>query len=256
MKFCDKIKLILHEFRYDKAEWILSVMLQCVIFVSVLFLWTVSLGLDEICTDYLKPVYEDGYTFAISGFAEEDLPKLEQMGFYDADISEDGEVRMATTDTLDGIWIYKLKAAFEGRDIVNEEIEETLAVMLFCQIILGAVGIIMLIIMVNNLTNSYAMKMLSRKTYINMLSQLGCYQNVIESIYYIFFVIRNIVALIMAFAINAASIAWLNRYISENMKIKASFAQFDMWLVAGMVLSSVFLMWISLRKEWRQMNEN
>lgn len=255
MKFCDKFKLMLHEYRYEKLEWIISVLLQCLIFTSVLFLFTVAIGIDDICGIYMKPLYEDGYEFALVGYTKADMPKLEQMGFRDITFSQNGESIDGVRDNLTGIWIYKLQAAFDGKDIWNEGLEEILGVMLFCQVILGAIGVAMLIIMLNNLSNSFAMKLMRRQRYIQMMEQLGCSKKICQSIYYGFFGIRNVVALLISVIINSGLVSLLNKYMKEQMYIPASFQVFDWGMMFAIFVVSMSLMWLSFRKQWRQMNE-
>ena len=255
MKISDTFRLILNEYKYEKKEWILSLGLQWLIFTSVFFLFTVSGGIDEVCSVYMKPLYENGYDFFLEGYSQQDVPELTKMGFYDISFSDQGETGYAVTDNLDKIWIYKFKATFSGKDIWNKDLDETLGIMFFCQIMLGAIGIVMLIIMINNLSNSYTMKLIRRKNYIKMLRQLGCTKKSCKQIYYGFFCMRSIIALTMAVGINSCIIRLLNRYVKESMHIAASFSEFDVrtLLVTGIV--SLWGMWISFQKQLRKTDE-
>ena len=256
MKFWDKIRLILHEYRYEKLEWMISVGLQWLIFTSVLFLFTVAFSVDEICGEYMKTIYPEGYDFFLTGYGEQDISKLEEMGFCDISFSSVGDSGYARRDDLDGIWRHKLQAAFSGKDIWNEGLDEILCAMLFCQITFFAIGVVMLMVMLNNLSNSFTMKLMRRKHYIRMLRQLGCSRRVCQEIYYIFFALRNVLALILATGMNAFLVTMLNRYMAETMYIYASFDRVSWLMVLTLGGISMFVMWISFRRQWRQMDES
>lgn len=255
MKFWDSLKLIVHEYRYEKLEWILSVALQWLIFTSVFFLLTIAFDLDEVCGNYMGTLYPNGYDFMLEGYGKEDIPELEKMGFYDISFSDVGESGYGVTDDLNGIWALKWKANLSGKDIWNEGLDEILSVLFFCQLSFGAIGLVMFIIMLNNLSNSFAMKLMRRKRYIRMLGQLGCRKEVCQRIYYGFFSIRNVLALILAVSTNACLIHLLNGYMMKYMYISASFQSFYLVLVLGVLFVSMCLMWITFQKQWRRMNE-
>lgn len=255
MKFWDKLKLILHEYRYEKTEWLLSVMLHWLIFTSVLFLLTLALSMDEICGEYMKPMYPEGYDFILTGYCEEEIAQLKEMGFYDITFSSEGDSCYAMRDDLHGIWMHKLEAALLGKDIWNESLDEILSVMFFCQLTFGAIGVVMFIVMMNHLSNSFTMKLMRRKNYIRMLRQLGCPCKVCQEIYYEFFVIRNVLALILAIGTNGYLIHRLNEYMQERMYIMSAFPKIHWMLVLVIWLISMFMMWISFQKQWRQMDE-
>lgn len=255
MKLRDSLKLILHEYRYEKIEWIVSIILQWLIFTSVFFLLTVSFDLDSVFGGYLKTLYPDGYDFMIEGYSQSDIPALEEKGFYDITIPEDSDSGYAVTNNLDGIWFQKIEATLSGKDIWNADLDETLSVMLFGQVILGAIGFVMLITMMNNLSNSFTMKLMRRKRYINMLQQLGMSKTVCKSIYYGFFSIRNVVALVASIFTNVVLIKLLNNYMYESMYITSTFKYFNWILVISVWVISMLLMWLSFTKQWRRLNE-
>lgn len=257
MKFRDILKLIRHEYRYEKSEWILSAVLQILIYVSVFFLLTVACDIDEVCGEYVRPLYPDGYEFMLKGYNAEDIAELERKGFYEITISDySGDGGYGVRDSLNGIWLYKFQAVASGKDIWNDELDEILSVIFFCQITFAAIGAVMLAIMLNNLSNSFAMKLMRRKRYIQMLEQLGCAETICRRIYYGFFCIRGVPALVLAAGINMYLIRLLNRYMAESMYISASFAPFHWVLAFGIGVISVCLMRISFWKQWRQADEN
>ena len=255
MKFCDVFKLVSHEYKYEKLEWIASVILQMFIYTSVLFLLTIAGNIDGICGKYLAPIYEDGYNFRLVGYTEADISTLEEMGFRDITFSNSTNEGTAYIDELDGIWFYKIKAVIEGKDIWNADLDETLGVVFFCQVIVGSLGIVMLVIMLNNISNAIAMKLIRRKNYIQMLGQLGCARKISQRIFYLVFVIRNVCALIVAILLNSYLIKVVNTYMIEEMYIPVGFERFNGLLVGGSLLISVGIMRISFIKQWRQCNE-
>lgn len=255
MKFCDILKLVRHEYRYEKPEWVLSLILQGLIFISVFFLLTIACDMDRIGSEYISPLYPDGYAFFLRGYGEQDIPELEKMGFHDIEFSSEGSQGYGVTDELNGVWLCKLRAALSGKDIWNTELEEILSVIFFGQITFGAIGIVMLIIMLNNLSNSFVMKLMGRKNYIHMLKQLGCADAICRRIYYGFFSVRTVLALIFAVGANMFLIHLLNGFMAEKMYIPASFPLFQWTLVAFIGLSCMCLMWISFWKQWRRIDE-
>lgn len=256
MKLCDKFKLITYECKYEKSEWILSVILQYLIFTSVLFLFTIACDIDKICGEYIKPMYLEGYDFVLKGFNEQDIEKLHEMGFREISFSDEDSLGYAVLDDLDGIWIYKLQAAFSNKDIWNEDLDEMLSMIFFCQIIFGSLGIVLLIIMMNNLSNSFGMKLIRRKKYICMLRQLGCSVSVCRRIFFCFFLIRNILSLSVAIITNSYLISALNKYMGKNMYISSSFKQYDIYMICFVTVISIFIVLISFTKQWRQCSEN
>lgn len=256
MKFYDIFKLVVHEYRYEKLEWIFSTFLQIFIYTSVLFLLTIAGDIDGICGKYLRPMYEDGYDFNLVGYTKSDVSELEDMGFHDISFSNVDNSGYAIIDELDGIWLYKIKAAIDGKDIWNSVLDETLGVVFFCQIIVGSLGVVMLVIMLNNISNAIAMKLIRRKQYIKMLGQLGCSKKICQRIFFLVFIIRNICALLISIVVNRYLIQMINKYMSEKMYIQTGFVQQN-WVLIGMTFFvSVCVMRISFRKQWRQCNEN
>ena len=255
MRLLDKLKLIFRECKYEKSELVLSVIQQILTFVAVCFMFTIFLGIDNVCGKYMLPLYDEGYSFSLEGFTQDDIETLEDKGFYNFLVNNEGEVIEAYINDINGIWIYKLQAVFESKDIWNEALEEILGVMLFCQIITGAIGIALFIIMLNNLSNSFAMKLIERKKYISMLYQLGCSKRDCKGIYYGFFVMRNVLALVVASAVNCGLIIAVNNYILDKIKLSDAFSIINPWMIMGILILSLIFMWISFEKQWRKVDE-
>lgn len=234
----------------------ISFVLQSLIFISVLFLTTVTGDLDRICGEYIQPLYPNGYGFQLMGYQAEDIPELERMGFYNINFSNLETQGYAVTDSLENIWLCKLRAVWSGKDIWNSELDEVLSVIFFAQMIFGGIGVILLVIMMNNLSNSFAMRLMRRRPYIRMLEQLGCTQAVCRKIWYGFLGMRSIFALLCAVCVNSVLIGLLNEYMAKRMYIKSIFAPFSGGLSVGILVICAVLMWLSFRKQWRQMDES
>lgn len=128
MRFWDMLKLVGYEYRYEKKEWILSLILQCLAFIGVFFLFAIAGDIDRVCGEYLSPLYPDGYAFNLTGYDESDICELEGMGFHDITFSGVSGQGGAVTDSLSGIWSRKLYAVFTGKDIWNNAIDEILSI--------------------------------------------------------------------------------------------------------------------------------
>lgn len=255
MRFWDMLKLVGYEYRYEKKEWILSLILQCLAFIGVFFLFAIAGDIDRVCGEYLSPLYPDGYAFNLTGYDESDICELEGMGFHDITFSGVSGQGGAVTDSLSGIWSRKLYAFFTGKDIWNNAIDEILSIIFFCQITLGTIGAALFLTMINNLANSVAMKLMRRQRYIKMLGQLGCSRAACQEIYYIFVAVRSTGAFLMAIGFNAILIDMINGYLEKNMYIQADIAVFHWTQATGIWILSMFLIGVSLRRQWRRNNE-
>lgn len=251
MKFWGMLKLVGHEYRYEMKEWILSLVLQCLAFVGVFFLFSVAGDIDRVCGEYMSPLYPDGYAFHLIGYSETNVYELEKIGFYNITFSNTNNQGYAVIDSLRGIWRHKLWAVLEGNDIWNQEVDEVLCIIFFCQITLGIIGIALFLIMLNNLANSVAMKLMRRQRYIKMLGQLGCSRIVCQGIYYIFIITRSTAAFLMAVCLSKVFIDLLNGYLQQNMFIRVGIAPLHWVQVTGIWILSMFLIWVCFQRQWR-----
>lgn len=256
MRYQDVIKIILHEYKYEKAEWLVSVVLQWLIFTCVFFLLTISYDMEGVFSKYLKPMYPDGYSFFLDGYDESEIPLLEEMGFYDITFSDEGGYGSAVTDKLDGIWVYKFKAVFSGKDIWDEGLDEILSFIFFSRFTFSAICLFMIIIMLNNLSNSFAMKIIRRKKYIQMLGQLGCANKTRKKIFFWLFGSRSILTLVMSLFTNINLIYWVNKYMTKRMLLQVEFKGLPILVISTIGFIIILLMWFSFGKQWRLIDEN
>ena len=255
MKLWDMLKLVGHEYRYETKEWILSLILQCLAFVGVFFLLSVAGDIDRVCGEYMSPLYPDGYAFHLIGYSETDIYELEKMGFYNITFSNTNDQGYAVIDSLRGIWRHKMWAVLGGKDIWNQEIDEVLSIIFFCQITLAIIGVALFLLMLNNLANSVAMKLMRRQRYIKMLGQLGCSQAVCKGIYYVFIIARSTAAFLVSVCFMEVLICLLNGYLRQNMFIQAGIAPLHWMQIAGVWILSMFLIWVCFQRQWGRCDE-
>lgn len=254
MRPCDTLRLVKNEFRYGKMEWIVSVILQILILSCAFFVFSLVTDMDRLGDAYLHKLYPDGYEFSLQGYTEADRSSLESMGFYDLSLGEEGGI--GTTDQIRGIWISKIKAVMDGKDIWNQEVDEFLVVIGLFQVIFGIVAVLLIFVMLNNLSNSFSMKLLRRECYITMLSRLGGRKKEIRRIYYIFFSTRNLVSLLVSCGINAGLTILFNRYIASLLGISSGMQIIRLAEAVGLFLFVELMMRIVFRKIWSESNAN
>lgn len=249
MKFCDTLRLVKNEYRDGKMEWVVSVVLQILIFSCTFFVVSLVVDMDRMGEDYLHKLYPKGYEYSLSGYTEADREELEAMGFYDLDLGEDGGI--GSTDTIRGIWIRKIKAAMDGKDIWNQDIDEFTVMLGLFQIIFGIIALLLILVMINNLSNSFSMKLLRRDNYIRMLFGLGAGKKEIRKIYYMFFSIRNLVSLLLAGVIDAGVVTVFNRHITGLLGIQTGMRIPGIFQGICLFLLIEWMMRMAFRRIWR-----
>lgn len=250
----DLFRLICREYRNGKQEWIILFVLQFFIYVSVLFIVTIACDIDRVCGVYIRTLFPNGFEFNFIGYSTEDISILSQMGFYNISFSSVGENGYGIIDNLDGIWIYKIYSVFVGKDIWNADIDEILCIIFFCQIIFAILGLSLFCLLINNLVNSFAMRMLRRERYIHMLMQLGCPSNTCWYIFWGPYILCMLITYLGATMINGKFIQQLNIYLAKDMYIDFSFMQYDKKMIAIMGILSALVMFMAFRKQWRHRN--
>lgn len=252
MRLYDTLRLVKNEFRYGKMEWIVSMILQILIFSCALFVLSLALDMDRLGDAYLHKLYPDGYEFSFRGYTRDDRSELEEMGFHDFSLDEEDGI--GKINEIKGLWLKKIKAVIKGRDIWNSEIDEFVVVIGLFQVVFGIIAILLLFIMINNLSNSFSMKLMRREYYIKMLSGLGCRKLEIERIYYIFFSIRNLLALFISLAINAGLALLFNSYIANLLGISSELDVMRIKEGICLILLVELMMVIIFKKVWRESN--
>lgn len=249
MKKSDILKLVYQEFKFDKQECILSTLLHTLIFTSAIFLFTISFFIEGIADEYMKPVFTDGYMFTFNNFSGKEIEELEEMGFYDIYVDEEGGV--GTINSIENIWNYKIKAAIDGKDIWSNDVDDVLTVILFIRLILSFLGICLIIVMINNMANSFSMKIINRKKYITMLFQLGVKSSTCCYLYNIYFGLRNIIGCCFAIILNFICIELLNIYMKNNMYIYSKFPHFS-YVCVGIFSLCLVIQTILFLKKWKE----
>lgn len=252
MRLCDTLQLTKNEFRYGKIEWIISIILQILIFSCALFVFSLAMDMDRIGDAYLHKMHPGGYEFSFQGYTENDREELENMGFYN--LSLDGDGGIGITDEIKGLWLKKIKAVIEGKDIWNPEIDEFVVVIGLFQAIFLIIAILLIVVMLNNIANSYSMKLMRREYYIKMLSGLGCRKQEIKRIYYIFFSTRNLISLFASWGINVGLAVLFNRYIAELLGITSGMKILRIAEGISLIFLVELMMKIIFTKVWRESN--
>ena len=250
MKQNDVVKLSINEFKYDKRECILSDLLQIFILSGVFFLFTIFLNLEGVASDYIQPLYEQGFEFELVGYTEADNSKLENMGFFNITYSEYGSY--GYVHSLENIWIYKIKAAIEGKDIWSGNLDEIISVILFTRLVFLFLGVGLLIIMYNNIANSYTMKLINRQKFISMMFHLGAKRLEVRRIFNLYFLVRMSIASLVAILINSLYIKCINAYISKYMFIFSDFPTVSLELITVIIVSSFMILIVLFCRRWRK----
>lgn len=251
MKLKDKIRLSLIEFRYDKKEWITSVILHVLVFGCVLFLSTVAIDIDYVMGKFLDKYNPDGYSCTMTGYEEKDMEKLEKMGFSDFFI-EDGIIQSGICKSMDKAWKYKIKAILEDKDLYFQDTEEDLMVLLFVKLVFITLSAVLFILMCGNIVNALSIKISKRERYIKMLIGLGMSRKDCGNIYVRFFLFRNVSALAVSLILNAMCIIGVNRYIKRAMEFDTGFSAFKPVSFAMMLFLCVAFMIIIIKRQWRK----
>lgn len=254
MRVCDTLRLVKNEFRYGKVEWITSMVLQILILSCTFFVVSLEIDLGGMGEEYLRKLYPDGYEFSLSGYTEEDREELVSMGFYDLNLYEGGG--SGILDGIRGIWLSKIKAVMDGKDIWNQDIDEFVIMLGTFQIIFGILSLLLIFVMLNNLSNSFHMKILRREQYITMMSRLGCRRKELRRIFYIFFSIRNLFSLLVSGCINIGIMSVFNKHIGDLLEIRSGVRTIRITEGIVLFLFVECMMRIRFRKIWGESNEH
>ena len=254
MKLTDTLKLIKYEYNYGKGEWISSIVMNVIVIACILLSMTVTLEINSVCNDYISMGYPNGYKFSLVGFNEQDVEWLENRGFTKIVVS-DVENGCAVNSDISRIWIYKFEALFSGKDIWNEDIDLVLEVMLFGNIIFMAISVMLFAIMSNSNSNSFNMKLNERKYYIDMLIYLGMTKSNCIRIYFIFFLMRIVLATMLATGINVIFMTVINNHIQNVLGVDTEFSLIKPMLVVIVFIFSTVIMNLSFGKVWRKKND-
>lgn len=250
MKKNDTIKLVMNEFRYKKSEWCISILLQVLIFSCAFFVFILSMKIDDLGSEYLQRAFPTGFVFSLSGYGQEDYNRLKEWGF--ENISIDELETMGTLDNIDGIWWKKLFSLLKGKDIWNREIDEFLSFISILKVFFFILAILLIYVMINNLSNSFTMKIIHRAQYIKMLFELGACSKLVLKIYVIYWNIKSFIAAICALVINYFIIVCFNNYVKEIFGIKIGIPLKSIFLGFFTYLIFEIFMRMSIIKIWRK----
>ena len=253
MKLSDKLTIVEREYKSGCKEVVAGLLLQILILSCFLFMFSLMLDMFQLGNSYLKKIYKDGYTFELHGYSEEDKNEIEQMGFRYIEDSDAG--LQGKLDSLDHILIWKANALIHGKDVWNSELDEYIVTFAVFQAILAIVGIGLLLVMLNNLSNALSMKLVHRQKFIDMLFLLGETKRGIYKIYSTYFGIRPIFACICAFLIYINICVLFNNYINENFGIQVGVSLIHWWGLVVLGITFKLLTRRAFRKVWKEKYE-
>lgn len=216
MRFADRCKLAFREFSYAKKECFLSVIIQVFLIVGMFFSLTLFIHVSDIGNGFLGKAFSDGFEFELFGFHSEDEQWLKENGFTDVLKDEKGNPVNGTLLSIGRIWKIKFLALINGKDIWNGSLDDGLNILLFLHFIFGVTVIILFIIWMNNVSNSFAMKQVERKNYVSMIHRLGMSKGNICSIFGFYFGVRYMISFVCAVALNLLLIFFTNEFLSKT----------------------------------------
>ena len=254
MKRKDLWKLIKNESVHGKTEWLLSFFMQSVLLACVLVVISFFVRINHIGDICIHSIFDQqSFTFELNGYTADDKESLRGMGFHSFWSSED---RMTgNLDCLDHIWWIKIRSVISGRDVWNAVIDNYLMIMLFCRIAFAVVAILLWLILLNSISNSFQMKLKERERFIQMLDQLGCSRSSIFGLFFRLFAVRSVVIFVAASLYTGAAMTWINSYMHRIMGVEIGMPLFSPLLILLLMLIHLELMLRSLRKAWRASHE-
>ena len=254
MKQRDLWKLIKNESQYGKTEWLLSFVMQSVLLACVFVVISFFVRVNHIGDLVIHEVFDrQSFTFDLRGYTADDREALRDMGFHSFWIGED---RMTgDLDCLDHIWWIKIRSVMNGKDVWNETIDNYLMIMLFCRIAFAVVAILLWVILLNSISNSFQMKLKDRERFIKMLDQLGCARNSVFGIYFGLFAVRSAIIFVAASLFSGTAMFGINAYIKRVLGVETGMPVFSPMLFSLLMLIHLGLMLRSLRKAWRASHE-
>ncbi len=254
MKTRDILRLITNEAKYGKREWVLSYMMQTLLMVCVLICMVFFTRLPKTGDILLHAAFDsEEFGFQLSGYTRSDLDELTKMGF--EDINFDMREPVGYLKNLEHIWWYKFRAVIQGNDIWNQEIDGYLMILLFCRIVFAVIGILLWVILLNSVSNSFRIKLKERERFVQMMYRLGCTKRTIFFLYYAFFALRALLVFFTAVVLSGITMHLLNGYMENVMYLKVDMPIIPGVLIAVMVLLQLMLMRRTMRKAWRESNE-
>ena len=242
MKCSDEFKLAYREFVCGKRECILSVLIHAMLLVGVLFSLTIFLHISGIGDSFLGARLNSQYEFRLMGFTGEDAEWLQEREITVNIYDDAGMPQYGNVSSLRRIWLTKFQAIIKGKDIWSTELDDALTVLLFLHLLFAITTVVLWIVWANTMSNSRAMKAAERKTCIEMYYRLGMSKGAIAVIFFLYFLIREAVALLSAVGINALVIYAVNRYLAASMKVTYSIPKISAPVVLAVtVLTGLFL---------------
>ena len=219
MRCSDEFKLAYREFACGRRECILSVLIHAMLLVGMLFSLTMFWHISGIGDSFLGARLNSQYEFRLAGFTDEDTEWLREREITVSIYDDAGVPQYGNVSSLRRIWLTKFQAIIKGKDIWSAELDDALTVLLFLHLLFAITTIVLWIVWANTMSNSRAMKAEERRTCIEMYYRLGMSKGSIAVVFFLYFLIREAVALLSAVVVNALAIYAVNRYMAASMKV-------------------------------------
>lgn len=252
MRRLDLFKLVQREYRFEKAESVVSILVQSLVYFLTLLLFSISHVLDEIFDHFLVKYYKDGFAFNIGGFDEGDRNLLLSMGFYE--IHFDGTA-YAKRSSLRNIWYYKILSLLRGKDIWSFDLEEAMNTLLFFKILFIALGFFLLLLLINNISNSVFMKLNRRCHYIEMLNCVGYPSVLCRRIFGYFFLFRYLLSFIIAIFLYFYGIKAFNVFVEKNFHIPPCVEFKSLQIISAFAVCALLILQNTYNKAWRSLSD-
>ena len=197
MRITDSFELSKWELKIGIKEYVLSILIQGLLLVCILFSIGMIVNMDCIVDGFYKKNNSGGYEFELTNFDMTDKEWLLENGFCDLGY-EDNRIIFASIDSIQKMWTKKIYALIKGKDIWSESTDKILEMILFAKIIILFLILALVILLICNLSNAIELKMIERKRYMKIISNLGMNEDDIKSVFYIYFLCRMLIIILIA----------------------------------------------------------
>ncbi|WP_455760568.1 FtsX-like permease family protein [Eshraghiella crossota] len=247
MRITDSFELSKWELKIGIKEYVLSILIQGLLLVCILFSIGMIVNMDCIVDGFYKKNNSGGYEFELTNFDMTDKEWLLENGFCDLGY-EDNRIIFASIDSIQKMWTKKIYALIKGKDIWSESTDKILEMILFAKIIILFLILALIILLICNLSNAIELKMIERKKYMKIISNLGMNEDDIKSVFYIYFLCRMLIIILIAEVIYFCMNYMVNNYVVNNMKIQVQIPFFNMYNSFTALIIFTITFFVSLRK--------
>ena len=254
MKKYDTLILSKNELKFKRTEWIVSIFLQSIVFICTLFVFSLLINVEDLGSSYMSKTNPNGFAFTLNGYTRLDKSELVQMGF--TNLEFDDNCTTGVLKNIKGIWLKKITATIDGKDIWNEDVDEYLSVIGMILLVILIFFILLLAVTVNNLSYSFYLKINQRKKYIQMLWLIGGKMVDIRRIFCWYFLLRTLIAVVIAYFVNTLLVNKLVNYFSSIFGDAEVNNILSFWKILLVFIVYYLILHLSFRSIWRKQYED